>query len=356
MFDIKAVRDKLDLIEEDASFEQEMRETGIFEEAELLEASTLIQQFGDSDTGLALAKYLHRNYKVSNRAELVPFTHPTGNLDLMQFKTHYDNFTILKGPNGWAAFKPDERYLRPLLGTQNYNPSKDRQLIYIGIFSLKDRDDIFEKEITGTRGGSYAKKEKAEVTTPTIADQLKEYIGTKGIQVFRLMDRDDPELSTMSPELFSGSRSGDIGSPGASVERKKIDVRATKKEESSVEAIIDRLITRISRIIPNINKQIFYKRYARVESDIDKQDKFKKEISKFRSNRDELKELLEEVFADDKLLHTVSSAIQSYRSTHPEDKSTDTDVAIKVSSNSAVLLPVLKMLRDKIYEKGLAAV
>lgn len=356
MFDIKTIRDRLDLIEEDASFEQEMRETGIFEEAELLEASTLIQQFGDSDTGLALAKYLHDVYKVSNRAELVPFTHPTGNLDLMQFKTHYDNFTLLKGPNGWAAFKPDEKYLRSLLGTSGYNPSKDRNLVYIGIFSLKDRDDIFEKEIRGTRGGSYAKKEKAEVTTPTIADQLKEYIGSKGIEVFRLMNRDDPELATMSPELFSGKRSTDIGSPGASVERTKIDVRKRKKEESSVEAIIDRLTTRISRIIPNINKQVFYKRYAKIESDMDKQDKFKKEISKFVSNRDELKDVLEEVFTDDKFLRTVASEIQSYRSANPNDKATDTDVAIKISANSTVLLAVLKTLRDKIYERGLVAV
>ena len=356
MFDIRTIRDRLDLIEFDALFEQEMRETGIFEEDDLLEASTLIQQFGDSDTGLALAKYLHEKYKVSNRAELVPFVHPTGNLDLMTAKQHYDNFTILKGPNGWAAFKPSEEYLRPKLDDPKYKPSIDKSLVYIGIFSLKNQDDIIEKEIIGTRGGSYAKKEKAEVTTPTIADQLKEYIGTKGIQVFRLLKRDDPEVATMDPELLSGQRSREVGPPGASVERRKIDVRASKKQEGSVESILDKLSVRISRIIPNINKQIFFKRYSRVESDIDKQKKFKREISKFATNRDVLKDLLDEVFNDSSLLRNIASAIGSYRSEHPDDRSTDTDVAVKISSKPEVLLSVLKLLRDKIYEKGMLAV
>ena len=295
MITIKDIRDRLDLIQENAQFDQELLETGIFEELiALLEKhksvekrralgktkpaqSPLLRSFGGSPAGIELGKYLHTFHQISNRAHIEPFSHSSGNLDLMLFKRHYDNFMILKSPLGWAAITPETNYLRTKLDApppkdpkeKLYNPSRDQDIRYVGIISLNNGDDIFTQEIIGTRGGAYNKREKKGVERKTIADQLKDLgLGNTGIEVYRLMERDDPSLTAkdkkgrplVKPERFSGQRSRDLGPAGASVQRAKVDARSALKKGDSEDKMNDTLADRIYSVAPRLIKQVNLRR------------------------------------------------------------------------------------------------
>ena len=376
VLNIQELRDRLDNIEDESIFEQSIVNSGIFEGWEDLNegptarqrkrfvgpkepgGSPLINAFGDDPAGTKLAKYLHDNYKVSDRANLQPFEHQTGNLDLMTFKTHYDNFTILKGPNGWAAIKPKTEYLRPKLEKEpGYNPSTDRNQIYIGVFSLYSRGDVIVKQITGSRGGSYSKKEKAEVTTPTIADQLKEFIGNKGIKVYRLMDRDDPSVTGLPPEQLSGRRSRDIGPRGASVQRSKVDARTAyqSSQNPDTDAIIIKLSDRLFRLAPDVLASMPRRlRKAGIDSTTNRKFQEVESNPSLPIFRDAWNQAI--LWAIGNLGSgqdpSVQSAIQQYRSEHPEDNSSDSNVIIKIAGRGKpeVLQPLMKEIRNELVK------
>jgi hypothetical protein len=342
---IQEMRDRLDLIEEDAQFDQEL-----MEELELMfEASPLINTFGRDEQGVRLAKYLHKTYKVSDQAVLVPFTHPTGNLDLETFKGHYDNFMILKGPNGWAAFKPQEEYLQRMLQMPGYNPAKDRTIKYTGIFSLKDGQGIQEKEIVGTRGGAYNKKEKKEVTKATIADQLKHFIGEKPISVYRLMERDPEEVEKLPASQLMGRRSGDMPTK-ASVQRRKIDVRAAMKDKDDIHSAINRISARLGRIKDKVLKQVKIRR-------IRAGDKNNLIIKNWEQQPDQYSaswfEAVEQAVTSDEFLNAVKADVDQYRQ-ETGDKSSDELVAARLAAkgSSKVLSPLLKAVRTQLEAKA----
>lgn len=257
---IKNLRNRLDLIEEEDQFDNELME----EITLLLETSELIKSLGKWDDeqgryqdeqGVKLAKFLHEKYRVSDQAVLVPYTHDSGNLELMLFKSHYDNFTLLHGPNGWAAFKPKTEYLRKKLEQPGYNPKYDKKLRYVGIFSLEQPSEnakplqqgktFFTQTIEATRGGRYDRPEKKGVKTgPTMADQLKDHIGKKGIKVYRLMERDPEEIEKLDPRMLMGRRSGDIPTV-ASVQRKKILTRTYNQTDQELIKIITKRFSKI---------------------------------------------------------------------------------------------------------------
>lgn len=376
IFNIQNLRNKLDSIELDSIFEQEIAATGIFEDWDDLEegptarqrkrfvgpkepgGSPLINAFGKDTAGVKLAKHLHDKFQVSDRARLEPFEHPSGNLDLMTFKTHYDNFTILKGPGGWAAIKPKTEYLRPRLDANNpnYNPSKDRDIVYIGVFSLYNGSDVFVKEITGTRGGAYSKREKKEVTTPTIADQLKDMgIGDKGIKVYRLMDRDEPAMSQVPPEKFSGRRSRDIGVRGASVQRAKSDARANLQKSMNPDTTVlaQRVADRLFRVAPNVIG-VLPRRLRRQGIDADTNTKYQN-ISNNPSSpafkqvwTDAVERSFPSIISDP----GVQAAIQDFRTNNPQNTDSDGNVVVRIASmgKPEVLQPLLRAIRDNLEQ------
>lgn len=339
---IQELRDQLDLIEKDALLESE------FLEELILEASPLINMFGRDAEGVALAKYLHKKYKVSNQARLVPYVSNSGNLDLMTFKTHYDNFMVLKGPNGWAAMKPKEEYLRRKLEKQpGYNPSNDINVPYIGIFSLKNGEDIEEKEIWSTRGGNYKRKEKAEVkNVVTIADQLKDRIGRTGITVYRLMDRDS-DIKTLPPERLMGRRSADL-STSASVQRSKIDARAASKAEPGLEELINQLYRKFSRLKLKLIKQIKVRR-------IRAGDRENSTVQDWEENPDaafsvSLKKAIKNaILHDDTVVNNTKSEIEQYRQ-KTGIKLSDETVMLKaaLAGNPTILSAILKSIKNNL--------
>jgi hypothetical protein len=275
---IKIIKDRLDAIKEEAQFDQVFIDAGLFETV-LLEASPLILQFGKDPAGIKLAKYLHTNHLVSDRARMEPFVHPTGNLDLRDrtgFKGNYDNFIIMKSPLGWVALKPDEAYLRPKIDTmipilkggkpvikggerqmKKYNPLNDQKLPYEGIFSLKDGERFFVKTVYGTRGGSYGKREKKGLSS--VADQLKDLgMGDDITAVYRLEARDQPDMKALDPARFSGHRSRTIGDAGAAVQREKVNQRILKRAELLPDdaTMLKQVADVMLRMAPTIKNQV----------------------------------------------------------------------------------------------------
>lgn len=238
------------------------------------------------EKGIDLALILHRAYGVSNQAKLGrAYFHKSGNLDLEDFKSHYDNFMIWLGPLGWAAIKPDEEYLqKKFKENPDYVPSDDDLVKYVAIFSTLDKTQPFTRElnpkdpeaiknlqkqvnqgIKGTRGGSYGKTEVQDkrldmLSTKksaarlalgrgleTIADEIKLVIGASPITVWQLKER-DVEHQKIDPRRLMGRRSGEIPTTGdkerpAPIERTK----KTAREPSSA------LIFRLSDILSNIS-------------------------------------------------------------------------------------------------------
>lgn len=207
-------------------------------------------RFVPSDTQLrALLKYLHRNFRVSDQAKLVPFSHPGGNIDLISFKQHYDNFIIFRGEKGWAAFKPSEKALRPMVDAGNLPIKSNKPIPYIAVYSLNaDNGEIKVEEFVATRGGRYDRPEKAGVQKETAADHLKKFVGEKDIKVYRLMERDPEEFANMPPEVFSGKGSRQLSTP-ASIQRRKVDVRKGKNQ-SEIDQLTNQVFSRLERLKP----------------------------------------------------------------------------------------------------------
>lgn len=289
---IKNLKNKLTVLEDDAIFEQEIRSTGIFEELDFIfEGSPLLAQFGRDPLGARLAKYLHNKHLVSDRAKLEPYQHvkhpAVTNMELEDFKTHYDNFIIMHGPDGWAAAKPKEDYLKSKLGTmvpvirnrkrvgtKPYDPSTDQDLPYVMYASLKGQNDIVIHEFTATRGGRYGHREKkyelghprAGEYMPNFADEMKKFVaksmidngdypGPKDVQVYRMLDREDPSMASIPPERFSGRRSRKLGAPGASVERSKIAARE-KLRGVGADEISQQIADRLLKVAPKVLSKV----------------------------------------------------------------------------------------------------
>jgi hypothetical protein len=374
ILNIQALKTKLDTIEENSIFAQEIAATGLFESWEdLNEAPTarqrkrfvgpkkpetgspLLSAFGKTEAAINLAQYLHNVYHVSNRARLEPYTHKTGNLDLMQFKVHYDNFTILKSPNGWAAMKPLTPRER-LEKDPNYDPSVDKNIVYVGVFSLHNGDDIFVKTIKSTRGGSYSKREKAEVKTATVADMIKDFgIGNKGIEVFRLMERDAPGTEYIPPEQFSGRRSKNIGEPGASVQRTKVDARAAKNASLNpdTDALLDRISGRLFKVAPNIVASM-PRRLRRAGMDPSSNRKIQAVQSdiNFPAFKEAWKNSVIHAITNASVVQDpgIQTLIQDFRTANPDNNESDSNILIRIAGqgNSEVLHPVIAEIRNQL--------
>lgn len=372
ILNIQSLKNKLDAIEENSIFAQEIAATGIFESWEdLTEAPTarqrkrfvgpkkpetgspLLNTFGKTEAAINLAKYLHNVYHVSDRAKIVPYTHKTGNLDLMQFKVHYDNFTILKSPNGWAAMKPLTSREK-LEKDPDYNPSVDKSIVYVGVFSLHNGDDVFVKTIKSTRGGSYSKREKAEVTTPTVADMIKDFgIGNKGIEVFRLMDRDAPGTENIPPEQFSGRRSKNIGEPGASVQRTKIDARAAASSSMNpdTDALLDRVSGRLFKIAPNIVGAMPRRlRRAGLDPNSNKKIQAVENDINFPAFKEAWKNSVTNAIIGSIQDPNMQTLIQDFRTANPDNTESDGNILIRLAGqgNSEVLHPVIAEIRNQL--------
>lgn len=344
---IKTLRDRLDLIEEEADFDIELTE----EITLLLETSELIKSLGNWDDdleqykdeqGVKLAKYLHEKYRVSDQAKLVPYTHNSGNLSLMSFKGHYDNFIVLRGPNGWAAFKPKEEYLRKKLENPRYKPSTDKSLKYVGVFSLEQPSEnatplqkgktFFATTIEGTRGGRYDRPEKKEVTAKgivTISDQLKDHIGKKGVTVYRLMERDPEEIKKIDPRMLMGRRSGDIPTT-ASVQRRKIDIRRSQKTDNE---LLKQINEKISKVKNRLLKKIELRR-------IRKGDKNNSMIKKLKSDPTFYKEtflpgIIQELFLYSDLESTfpqLNKKVEDYKKKYNDTSTSSTSIILRLAA------------------------
>ena len=365
---IQELRNRLDYIEEDAAFDQELLEAL----ETLFEDSELIKSLGDWDDekrmykdeqGVKLAKHLHTKYKVSDQAKLVPYSHPSGNLDLMSFKGHYDNFMILHGPNGWAAFKPKEDYLRKQLDRPGYDPSKDRNITYIGVFSLEQPVEdaqplqkgktFFTTEIEGTRGGRYDRPEKKEVTKQTIADRLKEFIGKSGVRVYRLMERDPEDIKQMDPQRLMGKRSATIPT-SASVQRQKMSVRTktdTQKELGK------KVASKFSKIKDKILKQVEIRRMRAGDEE-------SRGVAVLR----EKPEYFEEVFWPDVILATflsssfqddpeIESKVENYKNKTGDTTSSPVMITLKLAAgeDTSIWPIMLKYVRD-VFERKVRSI
>jgi hypothetical protein len=388
------LKNRLDLIEDDAAFEDMILEE--IQQQLLLEKSPLLKQFGQSKSGQKLAKFLHKNFGLSNSAEMRPYKHVdvhgresrAGNLNLKNFKTHYDNFYILHGENGWAAFKPDVGYLRKMLrlsglektDTQvdlpdvepravpgkdecndpkaiqrkikDYNPMHDDCLPYTAVFSLiNDKGEPTVKIIDTTRGGSYLRKEKSNVERQTAADAIKDVIGHKNVKVYVLDIRDDPREKSLPPEMFSGKAGKKLGKAGASVQRRKGDVRTHGKMYQDLENVPSEVaynsITK--KFLPILPKLL-----SRIEQYLEVSEIESKELANAKTNL--------KAFADSKFKEMVKSSlggtwvetdnnvareIADFKKKNPEFNDSDLNVVLNLAAkgNRVVLSRILKDVR-----------
>lgn len=178
----------------------------ITESVILNESSPLYDTFGGDKVGLALAQRLHSKYKVSDKAKLHPYSSDSGNLNLKTIKSHYYNFIVFTGPDGWAAFKPSEGGLKDKLNRPGYNPREDKSLTYTVVYAQEVEDPlnpgktkIKVDEFVTSRGGRFNRPEKKGVATKTAADFIKEIVG-KPVKVFNLLHMPDAAEKNMSPE------------------------------------------------------------------------------------------------------------------------------------------------------------
>jgi len=172
----------------------------INESVMLTESSPLYNTFGGDEVGLALAQRLHSEFKVSDEAILHPYRRETGNLNLKDIKSHYYNFVLFRGPDGWAAFKPSEGRLKDKLNSPGYNPREDKSLTYTVIYAQQDSNGQIKVDtFVTTRGGRFNRPEKKGVTTKTAADFIKQIVG-KPVEVFNLLHTPDASEKDMSPE------------------------------------------------------------------------------------------------------------------------------------------------------------
>lgn len=393
------IRNRLDLIESDIEFENQ-----ILEEMQmhiLLEKSPLLKQFGQSKSGQKLAKFLHKNYNLSNNARLKRYLHidrhgkenRAGNLNLMNFKTHYDNFYIFHGENGWAAFKPDIGYLRKMLrlsdteksDTQvdlpdiqprvvpgkdecndpkkiaakikNYDAMHDDCLPYTAVFSLiNNKGEPTVTTIDTSRGGSYSRKEKSNVERKTAADAIKDVIGHKGVKVYVIDQRDDPSELAMPPEMFSGKAGKKLGKGGASVQRRKVDVRTHGKmyqdlENVPAEVAYNSVSKKLLPVLPKVLGRI--QQYLEV-SEIESKalDAAIKDVDTF--SKGQLKDFVKKSLAN-KWVETdsdVAREVAEFKKKNPEFKDPDLNAVLTLAAkgNRVVLSKILKDVRQEMLD------
>jgi len=385
---IKNLRNKLDLLEFESMFDEAIEATGIYEElAALFEASPLLKTFGSDPEGTKLAKFLHDDQLVSDRARLVPYKHEkhpkVTNLQLYDFKTHYDNFIVFHGPNGWAAFKPKTEYLRPKLDDPTahripvrnrrgvivdykpYDPSRDPDLVYIMYASLKDGADIKIHEFTATRGGRYGHKEKPEAG-PNISDEIKKFVGgTKpdDITVYRLEDRDAPDLSSLPPERFSGRRSRKLGTAGASVQRAKVNAREKLRRADPLKSEDD-ISARLFKVAPVVMQKVaklFLNRdgdTSNLYDDVsDHLNNIKNQPYDSISDTDQFKSIWKEAVSSalgsGNFMSQFANDIAAYRKAHPYDKISDSDLILSklMKGEKSGFKELFKSIREELYYK-----
>ena len=396
------LKNRLDLIEGDAAFEDMILEE--IQQQMLLEASELFRLVNTSKSGRKLAKHLHTNYGVSHNATITPYKHidkhgrenRAGNLDLKNFKTHYDNIYIFHGENGWAAFKPDLGYLRKMLrlsglektDTQvdlpnveprpvpdkdecndpkaierkikSYDPMHDDCLPYTAVFSLiNDKGEPTVKMIDTSRGGSYLRKEKAEVKRQTAADAIKDVIGHKKVKVYVLNVRDDPSEINLPPERFSGKAGKQLGKGGPSIQRKKVDVRKHGKMYQDLENVPSEVVYNsvVNKFLPILPKLL-----SKIENYFDVADITSKKLSiavnnpKDFAKGEEFKKMIQTSIKGTEKKpnlwissNDVAKEISDFRKKNPEFNSDDLNVVLNLAAkgNRVVLSNILKDVRKE---------
>jgi hypothetical protein len=341
---IKLLKSKLDTLAEDAAFEEALKETGIFEETEsLFEASPLLSQFGRDPEGIKLAKYLHNVLHISDRAKMVPYKHhkhpKETNLELYDFKSHYDNFIVIHGPNGWAAVRPKQEWLEPRLASGvPFDPRKqskfDKQP-YVMYASVKNHDDVIIHEFQATRGGRYGALEKKDPKTGerlvNIADEMKKYVGfgkPDEMKIYRLEVREDPALAKVSDPQFSGRRSRTLGAAGPSIQRYKLKARA-RNQEGNVESKVDSLFDRTFKAAPLVMKAVAVKLYQEKGDTTEKYDDYAADLNSEEFKK-AWKDTLDEVLGSQHLAAPFAKDLELYRIYRPNDKSSTSDLILKL--------------------------
>lgn len=272
---IVKLRSTLELIELDADFDRIVEECATELRDALFETSTLLAQFGNTPEGEALARFLHDKERISNRAEFRK--HDMKKLNFAEyFKTHFDNLVIVQCEKGWGAAVPNTNYMTKSWGWDKETdkaiirkergrevpPEKDRLLPYDIYYTEQDENGNVKVQ-SGQRDRMGALNNKDVRNPRNVLNLIVEKLGN--IKQLWLADaRDTKDVKDLPPERLAGRQSREIGTPGSSVERTKINARLSNKdaiddEELSTikkEKLINRIFPRVSKIGPQLVKNI----------------------------------------------------------------------------------------------------
>jgi len=252
---IKRTRQLLEQIEND---EHMLTDPEIVEflNQPLDEDSTLLKQFGKDTRGRMLAKYLHAQERISNRAGLRDADLSKTTFEWKNFKVDPDNFLIIQGRDGWAAVRPDPREVeaaKKSAKTRGQDVGNKNWITY-QVFYVVEADDGVKVAIhRSTRGGMVRKKDPRGVA---LSDFVAELVGRPFQSAYFLDERDPGDVDAAR---LSGGRSRNYPPQNpASVERSKISARAKKYKQPPA---VHQLATKIWPILPTLLKHA--RRYAR---------------------------------------------------------------------------------------------
>jgi hypothetical protein len=230
---------------EQLRFDEEMRE------AWKLVESTLSRLIGKKMGGKALIKWMHKEHKLGNEAELEPIKFDTGLL-WTQFKQNPGNFIIVSGGGGVAGIKPSTKHMEKMkkeaeAAGKVYNPAKDNKLPYQTVAFTNDGDRVDpellrpdpEAPDDDEEGAEPRRRREPEVRDPD-PSIYKPRMGNAGVRkdmlnqnnVFNKLNDQIGPLQTIWVSGWSGYRGKHnlhtIGPNTGSVETGKIQKRAER--------------------------------------------------------------------------------------------------------------------------------
>lgn len=219
----------------------------LISESRELEESTLSRLIGKQKGGQALVRWLHREHKLSNEAELEPVPFDKELLNT-QFKSHPDDFVIVSAANGVAGIKPSEKHIRQKEAEyskagKTYNPAGDSTLPYQIIAFTDDGQQVDPRLLKPEQ-----KSEKEKIKQRM--GKLKGSDLQNPDNIFALLQQQIGSLRTVWISGWRGFR-GDpesIKPSTGSVERGKIKQRSERnappkdmEENEAVTAIFNRV-------------------------------------------------------------------------------------------------------------------
>lgn len=219
----------------------------LISESSELEESSLSKLIGKQKGGQALVRWLHREHKLSNEAELEPVPFDKELLNT-QFKSHPDDFVIVSASNGVAGIKPSEKHIKQReeeyrKAGKTYNPAGDSTLPYQIIAFTDDGQQVDPRLLKPEQ-----KSEKEKVKQRM--GKLKGADLQNPDNIFALLQQQIGKLRTVWISGWRGFR-GDpesIKPSTGSVERGKIQQRAERNappkdmpEDQAVTAIFKRV-------------------------------------------------------------------------------------------------------------------